>query len=220
MQKHFQWTGLLAMTLAGVLAAGCSSTPSTPQGSHGGRLDDSYRTTGSDEASTKASIPALLEFADLTAQSLAEQISSLPHVVQRYDAVTKTQGRLILEMGSIDNQSRTPSSDFELIQRRLRSQLMRSQLIKSKFMFVEGRARAERDVNRIQGNNNGDLLQEGNAGATDQYANNDTYLLLGDFLEANRGNRRQYFFNFKLVHAQSREIVFDEAFDLAQMTKH
>lgn len=205
------------MAIATMIAGGCSSTPDAVN-VHNGRLDDPYESTQSDQASTKASIPALLEFADKTAESLAEQISSLPHVQQRYDVVTKTQGRLILEMGSIDNQTRTPSSDFELIQRRLRSHLMRSKLIKSKFMFVEGRARAERDVTRIQGGNAGDLLQEGNAGQTNQYANNDTYLLLGDFLEANRGNRRQYYFNFKLVHAQTREIVFDEAFDLGQMT--
>lgn len=198
------------LVISGFMLAGCSSGDSGPryQGSQG-RLDDPYQTTSADVSSDRASIPALLEFTDQTAQALAEQITSLPHVQQRFDAASKTQERMILELGSIDNKTRTPSTDFEMMQRRLRSALMRSNLIKSKFMFVEGISRTQQDLERVQG---------GQVEQTSRYAGKDTYILMGDFMEANRNARRQYWFNFKLVHASTREIVFDEDFDLGQMT--
>jgi len=214
MQQRSIFSGAILMTMAGLLTVGCASSEERydqpPRESHRGRLDDPYQSTRADQASDRASIPALLEFSDLTAQRLAQDITSLPHVIERYDAASKVQKRLVLEMGGIDNKTRTPSTDFELIQRRLRSELMKSQLIRSKFMFVESVARQEQELQRIQ--------QGGGASQTNRYANEDIYILQGDFMEAIRDSRRQYFFNFKLVHAQTREIVFDSSYDLGQVT--
>lgn len=204
----------MALVFAGGALVGCGSSQDTyePIGQHRGRLDDSYRTTRADAASDRANLPALLEFSDITAERLAQEVSNLPHVRERYDAASQVQKRLVLELGGIDNQTRTPSTDFELIQRRLRSRLMQSQLLRSKFMFVEGVARAEQEAQRVQGGSTGQPQ-------TNRYDNDDVYILHGDFYEAIRGDRRQYFFNFKLTHAQTREIVFDSDFDLGQITQ-
>lgn len=214
MRRNALLATAMLMTMSGAMLTGCASSQddydTPPRESYRGRLDDPYMSTRADQASDRASIPALLEFTDKTAQQLAQDVTSLPHVVERYDAASRTQRRLVLEMGGIDNKTRTPSTDFELIQRRLRSELMKSQLIRSKFMFVESVARQEQELQRIQ--------QGGGANQTDRYANQDIYILQGDFLEAIRGNRRQYFFNFKFVHAQTREIVFDSSYDLGQFT--
>ena len=53
-------------------------------------------------------------------------------------------------------------------------------------------------------------------GGTAQYDPKITYVLQGDFFESDRGERRQYYFEFKLTNLATREIVFNKHFDLAQ----
>ena len=57
----------------------------------------------------------------------------------------------------------------------------------------------------------------GAAGTTARYDPELTYVLQGDFLEAGRGPRRQYYFDFKLTNVASRKIVFLKSFDLGQV---
>lgn len=197
-----------AFSMLALLAAGCSSAP---RGAAGGRVDP-YATTRADERSTEASVPALLEFSDITAQRLAQDLTSLP-------AVQRADRRLVLELGTIQNRTRTASSDFEMMQRRLRSSLLRSRLITDHFMIVEGRQRMEGELQRIQGQPQ-DLLQEGlDNGGVAQFDPRDIYVLQGDFYESVRGTTRRYYFNFKLTHLATREIVFDNDFDLGQETR-
>ena len=178
-----------------LLLAGCQKNI----GDRGGRVDP-YRTTDADRGSSRASIPAMLEFGDRTAEALAQRITDI-------DAVRASDERLILEMGSIENHTSTPTSDFELLRNRLRGQIFKSSLIKQRFMIVEGRSRMEAEQQRVTGERSTEV-----AG----YDPVITYVLQGDFYESNRRDRRQYYMEFKLTNLASREIVFQETFDLAQ----
>ncbi|MCC7407550.1 MAG: hypothetical protein IT442_05735 [Phycisphaeraceae bacterium] len=196
---------MLALSVM-LLAVGC-----TPKGSTGGRIDP-YRTTAADAASKQASIPALLEFSDQTAGRLAYDLSEIPEIKQ-------APTRVVLELGDISNKTRTSTGDYELIQHRLRANLMQSKLIRDHFKIVEGRARMDRELNRVAGPGAGDILQEeGSAGQTATYDPAITYVLQGDFFEADRGGRRQYFFEFKLTNLKSRDIVFSSSYDLGQVS--
>jgi hypothetical protein len=197
------WVGLPIGAAA--VGLGCAK-----KGDTGGRID-SYSTTRSDKGSTGANVGSMLEFCDTTAEEIAKQISEIPEFKE-------APSRLVIELGSLLNKTRTPTTDFELIQRRLRGRLMRSKHVTNNFMFVESRARSEAELERVQGKD-ADLLQEGkNTGGTARYDPKLTYVMTGDFLEAVRGDRRQYYFEIKLTNLASRAIVFTNSFDLGQVT--
>ena len=179
--------------------AGCR-TPDT--GTTGGRSDP-YRSTAADVASNRASMPALYELSDQTAQKLALELASI-------DPVRRADTRLILELGDLRNLTSTPTQDFELIQHRIRGRLADSDVIKRYFDFVEGAARMDGQLERIMAG------RKPSDEATARYDPEVTYVLIGDFLEADRGPTRRYYFDFKLVHLASRQIVFHKDFDLAQ----
>ena len=170
---------------------------------------DKARATGRN--SSGASLPALLEYSDTVSQALGQELTEIPDI-------EKAPTRCVLELGSINNQTNTPTGDFEQIQARIRGQIFQSKLIKSRFMIVEGRGRMNNELGRVQGDSGRkDLLQDGSGPAgTAQYDPKITYVLQGDFHESDRGDRRQYYFEFKLTNLSTREIVFDKPFDLAQ----
>src|SRR5687767_11552538 len=119
--------------LAAALVLALAACAKTPQGSRGGRIDP-YRSTSADVDSRKASMPDLYQFCDQTAQQLARDLSEIPEI-------EKAPKKVVLELGDIENQTHTPTGDFELIQNRLRSQLRSSRLLRDRVMFVENRAR-------------------------------------------------------------------------------
>lgn len=183
------------------MAVGCESPPKVSQGNTGGRLDP-YQSTGADRASGSALIPALLEFSDKTAQRLAADIAGIREI-------TGSDTKVVLELGGINNQTRTSTGDFELIQRRVRGQLLASRMLREHFLVVDNRVRMNLEQERVQA--------DGEAGATAKYDPKITYVLLGDFFEANRGGRRQYYFEFTLTNLASRAIVFHSDYDLGQV---
>jgi len=202
-------SALAALALgASVFALGaCEST----KGSSGGRIDP-YATTESDRRSGKASIPSLMEFSDQTAEALAQEISDI-------DEIQGLKEKVVLELGSILNKSNTPTSDFEQIRSRVRGKIFASKFLRKQFFIVESKARMDEEKQRVEGTGGQrDLLQEGRGTAgTNTYNPNIVYLLQGDFFESNRGDRRQYYFEFKLTNLQTRQIVFMKSFDLAQV---
>jgi len=205
-----RWMLVVVLFACALASLGCESDPSFV-GRRGGRLDP-YQTGAADRQSSKASIPAMLEFSDQVAEELAVQLADIPEI-------TEATHRQILELGSIDNKTRTPTTDFMQIQRRLRSKLLKSRLIRNNFKIVESRRRMDREFSRIRGQEE-DLLQEGTSPrGSAKYDAGLTYVLQGDFYESNRGNKRLYYFNFKLTNLRTREIVFDSDFDLGQATE-
>ncbi len=194
----------IAASVALTALTACESPPRTSVGDSGGRINP-YATTPADRASNSASAPALWEFSDQVAESLARRISSIPEISQ-------SATRVVVELGNISNGTDTPSQDFELIQRRLRSNLLRSDIVANRVMLVESVDDMEAEFRRIQPSG-GDMNPR-----TDRYDARVTYVLRGDFLESSRrgGETRRYFFEFRLTNLQTRTIVFNDSFDLAQ----
>ncbi len=194
---------LLAICVIAGLMWGCDTTP---KGNAGGRIDP-YRSTGSDAASDRANIPAMLEFSDSVAAALAQNLSDI-------DSIQQSKTKVVLELGTIANHTQTPSDDFEMIQHRIRDTLLGSKLVRSRFIMVEGRWRMNTEEARINGDNPN--APPPATPGTAQYDPKLTYVLQGDFYESERGDRREYYFNFQLTNEFSREIVFQKQFDLAQ----
>lgn len=188
--------GSLLIITTVALGLGCESTPN--RGDSGGRTDP-YGSTDADRNSNQASFPALLEFSDQVAAQLVQDLMKIP-------GIRESETQVILELGGISNKTRTPSTDFEIIQRRVRNQLLKSDYVLKNVAIVENRQRLDREIDRIAND------QEG----TNIYDPSSTYVLLGDFMEANRGGKRYYYFDFTLTELKSRRVVFNEDYDLAQ----
>lgn len=198
------------LSIAGLLAAsvvtGCARNQSV--GQSGGRINP-YASTRGDEVSTAASMPAMLEYSDQVAEALVRQLGTIP-------AIAGSPTRVVVELGAIENQTDTPRSDFEFIQRRLRSKLINSDIAAANMKFVEGVQSMDAEARRVRGGETDPLQRDYAGGQTDRYDPASTYVLRGGFFESRRSETRRYFFEFNLVNLQNREIVFNEAFDLAQ----
>ncbi len=199
-----------ALTAAAVLSlGGCTRNQSV--GTSGGRINP-YASTRADEASTAASMPAMWEYSDQVAEALARRIGEIPEIAG-------SPTRVIVELGAIENQTNTPRGDFELIQRRLRSKLVNSDIVTANAKFVEGVQAMDAEARRVRGGDTDPLQRDYAGGETDRYDPALTYVLRGSFFESNRGDTRRYFFEFNLVNLKDRAIVFNEAFDLAQQQR-
>lgn len=203
----------LAMVAGALLAAGLTQgcTRNRDVGDSGGRINP-YASTPADEASTAASMPALWEYSDQVAEALARRISEIPEIAS-------APTRVVVELGAIENETNTPRSDFELIQRRLRSRLINSDIVTANMRFVESVAAMDAEQRRVMGGETDPLQRDYDGGRTDRYDPRHTYVLRGSFYESVRYDTRRYFFEFSLVNLQSRDIVFNEPFDLAQQTR-
>lgn len=192
--------------LALMLATGCTSAP---VGSNGGRVDP-YQTTKADLRSNQISLPALLEATDVAAEQLAGNI---------VDVMAGSGSRKVLEVGTINNMTATSSSDFKMIVARLKAKLRSSPVIRNNLMFVESRGRVDRDLEKFGSNSqNNDILQESgpSTGGTATYRPEDMLILYGEFMQASRGARRTYFYEFKLVDPNTREEIWAKSYDLSQ----
>ncbi|MCC7388279.1 MAG: hypothetical protein IT431_05880 [Phycisphaerales bacterium] len=188
------------------LAGGCTHNQNV--GSSGGRINP-YASTPADEASTSASMPALWEYSDQVAEALSRRIGGIPEIAG-------SPTRVIVELGAIENQTNTPRSDFELIQRRLRGRLLSSDIVNANVKFVESVQAMDAEARRVRGGETDPLQRDYGSGETDRYDPRMTYVLRGSFFESDRGDTRRYYFEFNLVNLQDRSIVFNEPFDLAQ----
>lgn len=188
--------------------AGCQQAP---RGDSGGQMDP-YERTRVDANSPQADTVNLYEFSDRVGEALAQRIADI-------DEITTRGSKVVIEMGSIRNDSpSTPSSDFRLIQRRVFTKLVNSNVVRRHADVVEQNARVNRDIQDTRPSQP-DLLDE-RLGGTDQadvYSLDATYILTGTFGEMLRGrDQRNYYFEMALTHAKSRRIVFVETFDSKQ----
>lgn len=201
------WRRPVAVVGAAMLAVcmgACESNPPRREtGDSGGRINP-YATTSADRSSSAANAASLWEFSDQVADALAARIGQIPEI---RDSAYK----VVIELGDIENMTNTPRQDFELIQRRLRGRLLTSDTVTANARFVEGARTMDREKERVQAGG-------GAGGMTDRYDEHQTYVLRGSFYESTRGGGRvsRYYFEFNLVNLQSRDIVFNESFDLAQ----
>jgi hypothetical protein len=188
--------------------AGCQQAP---RGDSGGQMDP-YERTRVDANSPQADTVNLYEFSDRVGEALAQRIADI-------DEITTRPSKVVIEMGSIRNDSpSTPSSDFRLIQRRVFTKLVNSNVVSKHASIVEQNARVNRDIQDTRPSQP-DLLDERLEGTdqADVYSLDSTYILTGTFGEMLRGrDQRNYYFEMALTHAKSRRIVFVETFDSKQ----
>lgn len=200
--------GAAAAMLAGLGLGGCQQAP---RGDSGGQMDP-YERTRVDANSPQADTVNLYEFSDRVAEALAQRIADV-------DEITTRPSKVVIEFGSIKNDSpSTPTSDFRLIQRRVFTKLVNSNVVRKHADVVEQTARVNRDIQDTRPSQP-DLLDE-RLNGTDQadvYSLDSTYILTGTFGEMLRGrDQRNYYFEMALTHAKSRRIVFVETFDSKQ----
>ncbi len=204
--KSMKFNSILSLGVTMVMAivvAGCASS-----GQRSGDRVDPYQTSKGDRrASEQASMPALLEFCDETAEKLIYELSSIPEI---RDAPTQ----VVLELGDIQNRTMgsTSSQDFELIQRRLRSKIRNSSLAREYFLVVESRQRMDREKDRVSGTQDGEVSK-----TTARYDPEKTYVLQGDFFKSQRADFSRYYFELKLVNIGTRQIVFDNSYLFGQV---
>ena len=193
-----------AVPALGVLPA-CNTAP---PGDTGGIIGSRERTKV-DAASPEADTTTLLEFADRVGQELGAQLARIPEI-------KGSPTQVIIELGGIQNQTRTPSSDFAAIQRRVFLTLQRSDLVRENAQVRERYDRVSRDAVNL-GPESGASLP-GSQGGVQSSNVASTYLLQGTFSELARGGYQSNFLmDFTLTKADSRLIVYSNQFDFKQL---
>lgn len=198
---------LLAATCAGLLV-GCKN--SGPSGDTGGRVDP-YNTKGREESDPGMNMAAMLEASDRVAMAIADRIGG---------TMAEHANKVVIEIGVIDNRTRTPWNDFVLIRRRVVGKLVNSDIVGQVAKINEAPEVMDDQAKRFAPPKPVDRLDENlapAAPATERFAAADTYLLNGNFSEATRGGASLYYLEMSLTNLQSRQIVFTEQFDFKQV---
>ena len=178
---------------------------SPPRGSSGGRID-TYSTTNPERRSQSANIASMLEFVDISAEDVVDQLSDIR-------AAQAQPGKMTLALGGIVNKTQhTPTVDFEMIQDRLRRTIQRSPFVRQHVRFIADPNQTDAELARLTG-------RPGNpAPLADRPDAASTYVLTGAFYEAVRGPRSQYMLTFEMINLQSSESVYTtKPFDLGQV---
>lgn len=196
---------MVATALAGGLLGGCNTAP---PGDTGGVIGARERTRV-DAGSSEADTTTLLEFADRVGQELGAQLARIPEV-------KNSPTQVIIEMGGIQNMTRTPSSDFAAMQRRVFLTLQRSDLVRENAQVRERYDRVARDAVNL-GPESGATLP-GSAGGVQSSQVGSTFLLQGTFSELSRGGYQgNFLLDFTLTKADTRAIVYSNQFDFKQL---
>lgn len=194
---------IMVMVMASLFMLGCETH--APQGSNAGRMDP-YRTTDADRASMSANMPALLELSDQTAAKFAAELANIPEVAN-------SKERKTLYISTIENNTRTPTNNFAMIQRRVRDTLVGSPHLKPYFRFTNNPQTLDREKARLTGT--GDPVNDTQL-KTKRYEAEDIYLLKGTFFESGRDTVRRYYFVFEVTNLETGEIMLNKQMDLAQ----
>lgn len=190
----------VAVALTLLLSAGCAH-----RGQTSGRMDTGTTTEAERRDSAGRILPvALNEFSDEAAQQLVQDLPSLRHI-------RDTDGRVTVILGDLNNQTRVVSTnDFEMMQRRLRANLLRSGAATDKLAFVEQRARMQNIAQRER------VASDGFLADPEDYDPQTTYALTGNFYRVNRGGTNQYYMDFQLVHFATNEIITGPMYEVKQ----
>ncbi len=207
----FSFVLIIAAAFVAAIVSGCESQPK--QGNTGGRVDP-YKTTIADERSPEISTVGLLEFSDKVAESLVSRISSISEITSRPEKV-------VLELGALDNQTRTSTRDYNQIRRRIMSRMVNSDILRKYANVMEAPEVMDGQARRLGQEAPPDLIDEGGQAdtGTARYSKDKTYLMNGYFGEQVRGGgaKSTYFLQITLTHLGSRRVVFSEDFDMAQV---
>lgn len=188
--------GLLLALAALPLGLGACQTP--PPGNTGGRVDP-YRSTPADEYSPEANTVTLLEFADQVSEAIVQRIGQVPEI-------RTSPQKVVVELGALTNNTRTPTSDFAIVRRRVLGNLVNATGASAYADFYEAPELMDPQHARLAPP--GTVSPSGTP--TDRYPTREVYVLQGDFGEMVRGRQSTYLFEMTLTNLQSRRIVFNE----------
>lgn len=184
-----------------LVAAACSSVP---RGKSSGRIGVS-ETTEAESRSEKILPVALVEFTDQAPRRLVAKLHRLPRI-------RNTAGRATVILGDINNQTRiVGTAEFEFAARRLRNNLLNSEVARNKMRFVEWRKRMARLARKER------VARDGMRADPPDYDPATTYALNLDVFLINRGDTNYYYMEAQLVHFDTNEIVFSDRIDVKQI---
>ncbi|MGD9691114.1 MAG: hypothetical protein AB7K52_11540 [Phycisphaerales bacterium] len=197
-------TRLGALALLALITCTLGACNQAPRGDAGKTIDP-YERTKADRLDPSADAVTLIEFSDQVSQSLAARIASIPEI-------RDSQQKVVIELGDLQNNTRTPKSDFATIQRRIFINMTNSDVLREHADVVESVGRMDREAGSVAPAATVDPTGRTvtTAPSSDRYDLKITYFLQGTFNEISRvGNVQQtYNFDFTLVNAASRRIVF------------
>ncbi|MFP4145364.1 MAG: hypothetical protein ACLFV3_09485 [Phycisphaeraceae bacterium] len=198
-------TALTALSLLILVAAvGCQP----PKGQSSGRIG--VTTTTESETETEQLLPVtLIEFSDQFPQRLLQDLREEPDL-QAID------GQATIVLGDINNKtSLVSSTEFEILMRRIRNNLLRSDIARGQFNFVADRSRLRRLAQRERV-----ATDDGRVADAGAYDPQNTYVLLGDFYRIRRGgdeDTNYYYMEVQLVSFATNEIVFSDVYESKQV---
>ena len=176
-------TVLLVVLLASAFViAGCSRRTTPGRIGIGDTTPDAMR-------SSEVLPVVLIEFSDEMPQRFINDMHRIPQI-------RDADERVVVFIGDINNKTqRVATSEFEILQRRIRANLANSDLARDKLQFVEGRARMRQLAQR-----------EGVADAGPAaYDAQNTFVMNGDFYRTSRGSENYYYLEITLTHLGSNE---------------
>ena len=194
----------LMLTVGAALFVGCASAP---PGDPGGRLDV-YETKHDEKKSGQVNLASMSELGDRAAEEI---VMELPRLKVADPAAPKH----VIYIGEFENHtSRTSSADFELFMKRLKSRLVNEPSIREHFEIRNEPIATDRIRSRFT---NEPPAADGAARAGTQRVDpRFIYVLNGNFNDAVRNGKTQFFLEFQLVELDTGEVEISVAKDLAQ----
>jgi len=192
------------LLLVSIVSLGC-----VPRGDSSGRIG-AYETDDRETRSDRILPVTITEFSDNAAEEIVSELANI-EPVQRIAASGR---RATIVLGDINNQTRNvPSDEFELMRRRLRSNLIGSELARRQLRFVEQRFRVAEIEQRELG------PQPGTDGQTEvlTYPKDTSFALNLDVYRINRGAVNQYYLEATLTSFETGEILLSFATDAKQV---
>ena len=192
----------MLLPLALVLAIALAACDSPPRGDTAGRMGATD--THEAEAASPEILPAaLIEFSDQVPRRLAQDLAELPRL-------RDAEGRATVIFGDINNRTGIVSSnDFEMMMRRMRSNLINAPAAKEHLRFVEDRGRMKDLAQRERV-----ASDQGRVADPPNYDPATSYTLNGNFFRVARRGVNLYYMDIELSHFDSNEIVFSDRYEI------
>jgi len=194
----------VALGLTGAMLAGCASPP---KGCDGGRVPVDTTTKG-ERGDPRPSGDGIIAASDAIAQALAMDISRITEEDFKGYRVT-------MILGDISNKTAVvPTSDFELMQTRIKDKLLHSGLFRDNVQVVERRGRMARLNNEEIGEAPEDIIQTDAAQPAPARNPQYTLYLLGDTYGVHRESTHMYYLAFKLTRASDGAELFSKSYEV------
>jgi hypothetical protein len=191
-----QKSAMFAVLAALLLLGACQEDTSTYR-------RDPYGSTPAEGNSPEILPNSLMEFSDQFPQRLVQRLAAIPEIANSSKPVT-------VIMGDLNNKTQIVSSnDFEMVQHRIRANLVNSDFVSKHMIFVENRAR----MGALAGREG--VGTPGTSGPP-PYDPETTFTLNGDFYRIARGDTSLYYMEYTLVNFKSNRLVFSDQYPSKQ----